>query len=163
MGNKMAEVGVSTEQISSEILPEIGPEMEESEEPTPKKLKMEASSTVLEYKLEERLSGILCCAVCLDQPKVAVYQCTNGHLMCAGCLAHLLADSRLKDEEATCPNCRCDIGKNLCTRNLAVEKAISEMPSSCQFCSTLLPRNTLQHHEKEQCQERYSTTRFQWR
>lgn len=82
-------------------------------------------------------------------------QCTNGHLMCAGCLAHLLADARLKDEEATCPNCRCDIGKNLCTRNLAVEKAISEMPATCQYCTMLLPRNTLENHEKELCQERY--------
>ncbi len=33
-------------------------------------------------------------------------QCTNGHLMCAGCFIHLLADSRLKEEQATCPNCR---------------------------------------------------------
>lgn len=28
----------------------------------------------LKYKLEERLGGILCCAVCLDLPKAAVYQ-----------------------------------------------------------------------------------------
>lgn len=26
--------------------------------------------------------------------------------MCAGCFIHLLADSRLKEEQATCPNCR---------------------------------------------------------
>ncbi|KYB27285.1 Cysteine and histidine-rich protein 1 homolog-like Protein [Tribolium castaneum] len=26
------------------------------------------------YRLEERLGGILCCAVCLDLPKAAVYQ-----------------------------------------------------------------------------------------
>lgn len=26
------------------------------------------------FKLEERLGGILCCAVCLDLPKAAVYQ-----------------------------------------------------------------------------------------
>lgn len=28
----------------------------------------------VKYKLVERLGGILCCAVCLDLPKAAVYQ-----------------------------------------------------------------------------------------
>ena len=54
-------------------------------------------------KLEERLHSVLCCTVCLDLPKASVYQCTNGHLMCAGCFIHLLADARLKEEQATCP------------------------------------------------------------
>ena len=75
--------------------------------------------------------------------------------MCASCLAHLLADARLKDETATCPNCRCEISKTLCIRNLAVEKAISELPSECRFCSQQLPRCQLDHHERELCQERY--------
>ncbi|KAL0166335.1 hypothetical protein M9458_038179, partial [Cirrhinus mrigala] len=44
--------------------------------------------------------------------------------MCAGCFIHLLADARLKEEQATCPNCRCEISKSLCCRNLAVEKAL---------------------------------------
>jgi len=42
--------------------------------------------------------------------------------MCAGCFTHLLADARLRDEVATCPNCRIEINKNTSTRNLAVEK-----------------------------------------
>ena len=74
--------------------------------------------------------------------------------MCCGCFNHLLADARLKDETATCPNCRCEISKNLCTRNLAVEKAVSELPSNCQFCSEELARNCLEHHERELCIER---------
>lgn len=74
--------------------------------------------------------------------------------MCAGCFAHLLADARLKDESATCPNCRCELNKNVCSRNLAVEKAISELPSECQYCSEQLPRCGLAHHERELCQER---------
>lgn len=32
-------------------------------------------------KLEERLGGILCCAVCLDLPKAAVYQVSAGLLL----------------------------------------------------------------------------------
>ena len=74
--------------------------------------------------------------------------------MCAGCFSHLLADARLKDESATCPNCRCELNKNQCSRNLAVEKAISELPAECQFCSEQLPRSGLEYHERELCQER---------
>jgi len=71
-----------------------------------------------DVKLEARLGGILCCAVCLDLPRCGVYQCSNGHLMCAGCFTHLLADARIRDETATCPNCRVEISRSLATRNL---------------------------------------------
>lgn len=81
-------------------------------------------------------------------------QCSNGHLMCASCLSHLLADGRLKDESTTCPNCRCEISKPMCIRNLAVEKAISEMPSDCSYCCKQVPRHQLQIHETEVCSER---------
>lgn len=81
-------------------------------------------------------------------------QCTNGHLMCAGCFIHLLADARLKEEQATCPNCRCEISKSLCCRNLAVEKAVSELPSECGFCLKQFPRSILERHQKEDCQDR---------
>ncbi|OXA65164.1 Cysteine and histidine-rich protein 1 [Folsomia candida] len=113
-------------------------------------------------KLEHRLGGILCCAVCLDLPKSAIYQCTNGHLMCAGCFTHLLADARLRDEIATCPNCRVEISKHMASRNLAVEKAVNELPSECQFCNKEFPRNSLDHHEKEECEEsRTSICKYQ--
>jgi hypothetical protein len=38
-------------------------------EPEKKKLKIDQPAIVPDYKLEERLSGILCCAVCLDLPR----------------------------------------------------------------------------------------------
>ncbi|KAF3833834.1 hypothetical protein F7725_025038, partial [Dissostichus mawsoni] len=99
-------------------------------------------------KLEERLYSVLCCTVCIDLPKASVYQCSNGHLMCAGCFIHLLADSRLKEEQATCPNCRCEISKNLCCRNLAVEKAVSELPTECAYCTKQFPRSSLEDTRK---------------
>lgn len=98
--------------------------------------------------------NIICECVYLLYELHRCLQCTNGHLMCAGCFAHLLADARLRDEMATCPNCRVDIAKNTATRNLAVEKAVSELPSECQFCAKEFPRNTLQHHEQQLCAER---------
>ncbi|CAM5107416.1 unnamed protein product [Natator depressus] len=111
-------------------------------------------------KLEERLYSVLCCTVCLDLPKASVYQCTNGHLMCAGCFIHLLADARLKEEQATCPNCRCEISKSLCCRNLAVEKAVSELPSECGFCMRQFPRSLLERHQKEECQDRVTQCKY---
>lgn len=87
-------------------------------------------------------------------------QCTNGHLMCAGCFIHLLADARLKEEQATCPNCRCEISKSLCCRNLAVEKAVSELPSECAFCTQQFPRSLLERHQKEECQDRVTQCKY---
>lgn len=81
-------------------------------------------------------------------------QCTNGHLMCAGCFTHLLADARLRDELATCPTCRAELSKQSASRNLAVEKAVSELPSECQFCNKEFPRNSLERHEENECEER---------
>ena len=75
--------------------------------------------------------------------------------MCIGCFNHLLADARMRDETSTCPNCRTEISKNLSSRNLAVEKAVSELPAQCRFCCNEFSRNTLEKHEKEICEERY--------
>jgi len=43
-------------------------------EPEPKKCKFESKDQPTESKLEDRLSGILCCAVCLDVPSLWMYQ-----------------------------------------------------------------------------------------
>ena len=43
-------------------------------EPEAKKQKTEHPREKLKFKLEDRLCGILCCAVCLDLPTMAVYQ-----------------------------------------------------------------------------------------
>ncbi|NP_001121149.1 cysteine and histidine-rich protein 1-B [Xenopus laevis] len=130
----------------------------DSDGPPKKRLRSEAEPGSV--RLEERLYSVLCCAVCLDLPKASVYQCTNGHLMCAGCFIHLLADARLKEEQATCPNCRCEISKSLCCRNLAVEKAISELPSDCGFCLKQFPRSLLERHKKEECQDRVTQCKY---
>lgn len=107
-----------------------------------------------------------------------------GHLMCAGCFTHLLADGRfvfiqfqvmrfwillkqnnlsdfrLRDQVATCPNCRVEISKSTATRNLAVEKAVSELPSECQFCCKEFPCKLLERHEKYECDERPTSCKY---
>ncbi|GFU06317.1 cysteine and histidine-rich protein 1-B [Nephila pilipes] len=121
-----------------------------------KKLKL----NVKEEPLEERLHEILCCAVCLDLPKSAVYQCRNGHLMCSECFNHLLADAHLKMVSSVCPSCRTLISKDLCVRNLVVEKAISELPATCSSCSMKFARCLREVHEKQLCQERHTWCTF---
>ncbi|XP_018335771.1 cysteine and histidine-rich protein 1 homolog [Agrilus planipennis] len=138
---------------------ESSDKQKENGEPCSKRRKI-SSPSVKSDKLEQRLGGILCCAVCLDLPKSAVYQCSNGHLMCAGCFTHVLADARLRDETATCPNCRVEISKTSATRNLAVENAVLELPSECQYCGHEFPRNTLEKHEETLCEERISGCKF---
>lgn len=140
----------------------------DEDEPETKRKKIDKPVTKMIEKLEARLGGILCCAVCLDLPRTAMYQCTMGHLMCAGCLTHLLADGRLRDQNATCPNCRTEISKNTSSRNLAVEKAVSELPSECQFCGNEFPNKSVEYHENNECEERPTECKFarigcQWR
>ncbi|KAL0820043.1 hypothetical protein ABMA28_006001 [Loxostege sticticalis] len=81
--------------------------------------------------------------------------------MCAPCFNHLLADARLRDESATCPNCRVDISKTLASRNLAVEKTVSELPSECKYCTQMFPRHSLQHHEEKTCEDRLTGCRYE--
>ncbi|KAJ8717519.1 hypothetical protein PYW08_005918 [Mythimna loreyi] len=153
----MAEAPES-EPMASSSVGAVRADVKDDDEPLTKKRKItdkEGSD-----KLEHRLGGILCCAVCLDLPPAAVYQCSNGHLMCAPCFTHLLADARLRDEAATCPNCRVEISKATASRNLAVEKTVSELPSECKFCTRVFPRHSLQHHVENTCDDRLTSCRF---
>ncbi|XP_054716416.1 zinc finger TRAF-type-containing protein 1 homolog [Uloborus diversus] len=121
-------------------------------EPKPKKVKLSFDSD----NLEERLNEILCCAVCLDLPKDAIYQCRNGHLMCSECFNHLLADAQLRLGAAICPSCRTLISRDLCVRNLVVEKAASELPARCANCHAKYARCLHQVHQEQFCLERPS-------
>ena len=86
---------IQMEQQSSVVIPR--PSSEDSfvnnnpDEPEAKRKKTEnsaagggASSSTSE-KLELRLGGILCCAVCLDLPKTAMYQVSVVHFVVVHC------------------------------------------------------------------------------
>lgn len=47
-------------------------------EPEVKKRKISKANESKAEKLEQRLGGILCCAVCLDLPRAAVYQVSHS-------------------------------------------------------------------------------------
>ncbi|KAK9720309.1 TRAF-type zinc finger [Popillia japonica] len=156
-----AEAATSSTETTTETVENVE-KMDEINEPEAKRRKLIKNSDLDDKKnrLEERLGSILCCAVCLDLPRAAVYQCENGHLMCAGCFNHLIADARLRDEAATCPSCRVEITKASAIRNLAVENAVSELPSECQYCGKEFPRNSLEKHEEQMCEERISGCKY---
>jgi len=138
----------------------ISPEEENSNEPPLKKLKGEHSYGIILHqskdRLESRLTSVLSCVVCFDLPSGAIYQCIHGHLMCTGCFNHLLADGRLKNEQATCPSCRAEISSKNASRNLAVEKAVSELPTYCKYCKEEFARNLVPIHEHDSCEQRPS-------
>lgn len=69
----MAEVPNTEPLPSSSENSVIASDCKDDEEPSPKKRKTALDSDQIE-KLEHRLGGILCCAVCLDLPQAAVYQ-----------------------------------------------------------------------------------------
>ena len=73
----------------------------------------------------------------------------------------MLADARLKNEQATCPSCRTEISHKSCSRNLAVENAVLEMPIECQYCNVEFARSQVQWHENEVCLLRYVFWNFQ--
>lgn len=76
--------------------------------------------------------------------------------MCSSCHAHVLADAMLKDSTAACPSCRIDLARHLCSRNLAVEKAVAELLTRCLACNQELPRYELTEHQRRHCRERYA-------
>lgn len=66
---------LNTPPTQQQMLAETSEKNSGSDEPEPKRRKMNTpckSKTV--EKLEARLGGILCCAVCLDLPRTAMYQ-----------------------------------------------------------------------------------------
>lgn len=128
-------------------------------EPPQKKLKSEKKHEDKE-RLEARLIGVLSCVICFDLPSGSIYQCIHGHLMCIGCFNHILADARLKNEQAQCPSCRADISSKNSSRNLAVEKAVSELPTHCKYCEDEFPRNQIPFHEKSHCDQRPALCKY---
>ncbi|KAI9575206.1 cysteine and histidine-rich protein 1 homolog [Glossina fuscipes] len=132
-----------------------------------KRQKLGTSDVSGDASLTERLNALLCCVVCLNLSKFSMYQCRRGHLMCADCFNHLLADGRLRDQFSTCPSCRVDISYDTVVRNLCVEDVIYELPSECRYCSKEFPNKSMYRHEREECEKRpthckYSRVGCQW-
>lgn len=87
------------------------------------------------------VTDIFECVVCKDLPSTSyIYQCVNGHLLCADCHAKL----------TNCPICRVELGK---IRSIAAEKMASKIPKPCTFeqqgCKEEMTEEQLRDHEKK--------------
>ena len=81
--------------------------------------------------------------------------------MCSACFTHLLTDARLKDEQATCPNCRIEISRQSCSRSLVAEKVLSQLPTNCTYCNQVYLRCDIDRHERSECIERPTKCTYQ--
>ena len=71
--NKMADLEAASSSGEPSDVQE-GDKTEEFIEPEKKRRKLSKLPDGKSDKLEQRLGGILCCAVCLDLPRAAIYQ-----------------------------------------------------------------------------------------
>ncbi|XP_035210772.1 cysteine and histidine-rich protein 1-A-like [Stegodyphus dumicola] len=107
--------------------------------------------------MNTKLKEIFKCTVCEEVRRTPIYQCKYGHLICAGCFGDILLESRVQNEIATCPVCQTTINKDLCSRNVAAEKAILLLPRRCKFCNNEYRLHILTQHESEKCNHRRLT------
>ncbi|KAI9584388.1 hypothetical protein GQX74_006283 [Glossina fuscipes] len=99
--------------------------------------------------LEERIVAVLRCEICFDLRRTSMYLCKEGHSICAPCLTDLSAEARIYRVPPKCLCCETDI--SVTVRNIAVEKAIQELSSDCQYCNEKLPYKLLDNHERYEC------------
>jgi hypothetical protein len=77
------------------------------------------------------------CQICLDAPDGVIFQCLEGHLLCAKC------NDRLTSRK--CPTCRDELPAKL-PRNRLAENCISEQMTSCEHCKESMARQDLRNH-----------------
>lgn len=87
------------------------------------------------------LAHLFECPVCYHAVLPPIYQCPEGHLVCADCRPKL---------SGTCPECRAELGK---IRNLALEKVAKSVAFPCinaeSGCTTVTRYDQKERHEKE--------------
>lgn len=126
-------------------------------------IEQESESPTLEQKLE----AIFTCQTCNDLPEKTIYQCTNGDLICGGCLSFLLSEETTRNIPAVCTVCQLPISRDTVVRNYAAEHVVRELPAKCKYCHQEFARNFLEHHEEIDCNFRivsckYSRIGCQW-
>ncbi|XP_054723728.1 zinc finger TRAF-type-containing protein 1 homolog [Uloborus diversus] len=68
----------------------------------------------------------------------------------------MIAESKLQNEITSCPTCNTTISKDLCSRNIAVENTICQLPVTCPYCCLEYPLDAYKYHKTLECMERPS-------
>jgi hypothetical protein len=102
----------------------------------------------------KRTAPVVTCQVCLHSPLGAIFQCQNGHFVCAAC-----ADKLAAKKVRACPSCRVLLPvKAKRVRSYLAEEVIR---SACMTCSSCKVEMSREEHDGHQClAERRISTRF---
>ena len=71
--------------------------------------------------ITEQLASNLECPVCMDFFTPPIYQCVNGHSLCAYC----------SDRNTTCPECRSSLSNKV--KNIALERMLENIEKNCRY------------------------------
>ncbi|XP_060646702.1 zinc finger TRAF-type-containing protein 1-like [Drosophila nasuta] len=110
-----------------------------------------------------RISGDLDnfrCIVCNTVPFSKIYECNNGHLICAGCYQIRVLDKMLGSQMGTCSQCGVRIYRQRVNRNTDVEQQLAEAVVACEKCNMHLPRCQLRLHSLQDCCNRLTTCKY---
>src|SRR5258708_33572963 len=98
-------------------------------------------------KSNEEIKSRVSCVVCGDLPKNSqLWQCTNTHLLCSGCLQQIFITQR----PSKCPICRVPLNKDNAIRTRVLEDILTQTLVKCANVGceqTLLYENLLQHSQ----------------
>ncbi|KAH8273818.1 hypothetical protein KR044_001143, partial [Drosophila immigrans] len=101
-----------------------------------------------------------CCIVCKTVPFSEIYQCLNGHLICAGCYQIRVLDKMLGSQLGTCPQCGVRIYRHRPYRNMLIEQSLAAAIVACEKCDVHLPRGYLRLHAIQHCCNRLTTCKY---
>ncbi|KAH8377856.1 hypothetical protein KR093_007498, partial [Drosophila rubida] len=121
---------------------------------------LESGEYVSGLSISSQLSDFRC-IVCYTVPFSELYQCQNGHLICAGCYQIRVLDKMLGCELGTCPQCRVRIYRHRAYRNMLIEQALAAVVVACKKCAEHLPRNQLRQHAIHHCPHRLIACKYQ--
>ncbi|EDW77526.1 uncharacterized protein Dwil_GK24544 [Drosophila willistoni] len=97
------------------------------------------------------LCELMRCVKCHTVPINELFQCQNGHLLCASCYQVQVLDKMLGPLLGTCPSCSVRIYRHLPNRNLIAQRALADVQTICKFCGGATKRTTIRQHLLKEC------------
>ena len=97
------------------------------------------------------VNQVCICQICLDTPRDNIYQCEEGHIICATCKKTYTASSSSHASHVLCPTCKIDT--KFANRNAILEQIIESLELSCKYqsngCDHKSSKVTRLRHEME--------------